>query len=563
MEKRLDISRLAYMLDKETLEKKVEEVFSFIEEEGIDEFYASIPKMENAAIVRPKQRRLLMEFFELISKKYPINWEYYTNYQNKPFLLMLKNKGLITIKDEYLNRVDDDLIFDIFSEGTIGKAILNDDVEELKKCMDPFCRIPRKLLYIPSSLNFGYGDLSQIELCAYLGSEKCFKYLLLNGEKLPKNIELFAVAGRNMEIVKLLEEKGRKFENVGDVAVAFHSLELINYFNDKGYNQIFNIENVISFYCDEMFDEIAKNKNEEIEKMIVQSKHKRKPKKENPEDALKNRIADLKVQLAIHIFNSCNPGNEVPNDIGEDYDDEPKDACPFLNMAAKCGNIHVLEYITRRECDINVMSESTCPLHIACEHGFLSIAKFLVEKGAKMEQQSGLMRFTPLLWATYSGYYGIVEFLVKEGACVKCSGRNGITVLHNAARINDLKSVKLLVENGADVNAEDLYGGTPLMYATESGYVDLVKFLVDCKDIDINQRDRYGRTALALCNSKENKEIIQCLIDHGIDKTISIGKIVNSPFKSSSPANKEKKEVKPLPIPIIKGIQQTKEQDKK
>jgi len=49
--------------------------------------------------------------------------------------------------------------------------------------------------------------------------------------------------------------------------------------------------------------------------------------------------------------------------------------------------------------------------------------------------------------------------------------------LLNACEIGDLEKVKQLLENGADVNAENKYGLTALMYASYNGHKEVVELL--------------------------------------------------------------------------------------
>src|SRR5260370_33014393 len=56
--------------------------------------------------------------------------------------------------------------------------------------------------------------------------------------------------------------------------------------------------------------------------------------------------------------------------------------------------------------------------------------------------------------------------------------------------------VRLLIANGAKVNARDVEGGTALMQAALLGRADNVKILVEA-GADVNARDNKGGTALS------------------------------------------------------------------
>ena len=83
--------------------------------------------------------------------------------------------------------------------------------------------------------------------------------------------------------------------------------------------------------------------------------------------------------------------------------------------------------------------------------------------------------------------------------CAKCVdllaakdlGKEDYTVaLPNIAAFGDANAVRLMLDHGADVNAFDPLGRTPLMYAAASDLLDLdvVKLLVE-RGADVNAKD--------------------------------------------------------------------------
>ncbi|GIV20395.1 MAG: hypothetical protein KatS3mg023_2146 [Armatimonadota bacterium] len=57
--------------------------------------------------------------------------------------------------------------------------------------------------------------------------------------------------------------------------------------------------------------------------------------------------------------------------------------------------------------------------------------------------------------------------------------QTGATALHIAAGKDNLKMVQVLVGKGADLNAQDIYGYTPLHYAVKAGYVSVAEYLLN------------------------------------------------------------------------------------
>ncbi len=142
----------------------------------------------------------------------------------------------------------------------------------------------------------------------------------------------------------------------------------------------------------------------------------------------------------------------------------------------------------------------------ACEKGNLKEAQRLIDEGANVNTKDN-KRLTPLMLAC--GYQGQIKSKDKSGkALLPVSGKSNPEL------------VILLVEKGANVNAKDDYGATPLMAAC--GYVQLaknvdgqkmafrpaspeiVKLLLE-KGADITAKDRDGVTPLlAACGFKQS-----------------------------------------------------------
>lgn len=81
------------------------------------------------------------------------------------------------------------------------------------------------------------------------------------------------------------------------------------------------------------------------------------------------------------------------------------------------------------------------------------------------------------------------------------------------------KVMKLLVENGADVNAYDFDGETSLMKAAAGGYAEGIEMLVKA-GAALNTQDIKGRTAIIWAAIKNQLESVSVLIKAGGDKLI-------------------------------------------
>ncbi len=120
-----------------------------------------------------------------------------------------------------------------------------------------------------------------------------------------------------------------------------------------------------------------------------------------------------------------------------------------------------------------------------------------------------------LLEAARKNDLGKVKYLVENGANVNAKDNDGWTPLHWAASKNNLDMVKYLVETGkADVNAKTSYGTTPLYWAAEKNNLDMVKYLVE-NGANVNAKASYGTTPLHKATLNNNLEMVKYLVETG------------------------------------------------
>jgi Txe/YoeB family toxin of Txe-Axe toxin-antitoxin module len=90
---------------------------------------------------------------------------------------------------------------------------------------------------------------------------------------------------------------------------------------------------------------------------------------------------------------------------------------------------------------------------------------FLVKKGADVNARDN-KGFTPLHWAVSAKRLENVKVLMKEGAEVNAT--EGITPLHLACMVWAERIIKELVKGGAAVNQPDKFGNAPMYWLMEN-----------------------------------------------------------------------------------------------
>jgi ankyrin repeat protein len=120
----------------------------------------------------------------------------------------------------------------------------------------------------------------------------------------------------------------------------------------------------------------------------------------------------------------------------------------------------------------------------------------------------------PLFSAISSGNVELVKLLLDNGADLNVQNKYGESPLHKACSGGHASIVKLLLEKGVGLNAQDKYGESPLHKACFSGYYNIVKLLLE-KGVDPNVQDKDGESPLHKARSKGHDGIAKLLLEHG------------------------------------------------
>ena len=105
----------------------------------------------------------------------------------------------------------------------------------------------------------------------------------------------------------------------------------------------------------------------------------------------------------------------------------------------------------------------------------------------------------------------------------------GVGPLHEACYHGNLKCVKVLLDNGADIHFADSEGWTPLFAAICGEHMPCVKLLVDNNAV-IDCTDFYGISPLRIAVTVRNLEIVDYLVKRGADM-MAIADDGKSPFQ--------------------------------
>jgi len=160
----------------------------------------------------------------------------------------------------------------------------------------------------------------------------------------------------------------------------------------------------------------------------------------------------------------------------------------------------------------------TC-LHRACYFGNLEVIKLLLKKNPALTIVDDFYEATAL----HKGYWqeGVADLLISHGTPINAQDKYNETTLHNACSTGHVDVVKLLLENGADIELRNNGGLTPLHIACfTGGNVEIVKILL-AKGSSIIALDNERRNPLHIaCYRSNNIDTIRILLENGTDLTI-------------------------------------------
>jgi len=152
------------------------------------------------------------------------------------------------------------------------------------------------------------------------------------------------------------------------------------------------------------------------------------------------------------------------------------------------------------------------PLVLASRNGKTTAAKELLDHGANIDALCHQTQESPLHMAVKYDHASTVKLLIERGASIECRDANGRTPLISGS-INGSKSIEILLDVGADVNAFDDYCSTALHWACDRGHETVVKRLLASGAQ--NRKDNWDQLPLhGIANVISSEPIAQLLLQH-------------------------------------------------
>jgi ankyrin repeat protein len=124
---------------------------------------------------------------------------------------------------------------------------------------------------------------------------------------------------------------------------------------------------------------------------------------------------------------------------------------------------------------------------------------------------------TAVILAAKNNHPAIVKDLIEGGAFVNFKSKYGNTALMFAVNLGNFDLVKFLVDHGADVKQD---AAKLLIFASHKSSLDILKYLIETHNLDVNLKDEEGKTALIAACMSGSFETVKYLLEKGAEVNV-------------------------------------------
>ena len=188
-----------------------------------------------------------------------------------------------------------------------------------------------------------------------------------------------------------------------------------------------------------------------------------------------------------------------------------------LHTAAARGHVAVIELLGKHMDDLDLPSRGLPPLHWAARSNHAECVEALVAAGANVDSRAAPEQETALLAAAALNLPTMVNTLLALGADIDAAQRQGRTPIMAAAYSGSVAALQILISQGANIDAMDEEGYTALFCALQRNHADAALLLLQNR-LRLNTTfTDHRESALHLAISKGYYDVVEKLLEKDAD----------------------------------------------
>lgn len=250
-----------------------------------------------------------------------------------------------------------------------------------------------------------------------------------------------------------------------------------------------------------------------------------------------------------HTALTATANSKIPNNLaiikilvgkGADINHKTIEGYSALMYASYRNELNIVQYLIEQKATIDLTNNlGYTALIIAIQNRHTEIAEYLIQQGAIINPESPMLldsknlfpitqwKFqrgnTPLMFAIATNNIPLIQLLIRNNASIEQANQSGHTPLMLAIQLNENDIISILLEkqNNLKKNSDQ---ESPLFLAARNGNKNIVIKLLE-KGADINAQDAWGQTpliaAITHCNASKEKakkeafDLIKFLVEKG------------------------------------------------